>query len=123
MKALSIRQPYAELIISGKKKIEYRNWNTTFRGQFYVHAPEIIERDAIEIYKVHRSKLVTGAIIGKVTLYDVKHFTSDEALRIMYRYGFLLKKPQRFKKPIPFSGKQHFFEVSGAKLHRKIAKH
>jgi len=38
MKALSLKQPYAELILQGKKKIELRTWNTKFRGEFYIHA-------------------------------------------------------------------------------------
>lgn len=30
MKNLSIKQPFAELILRGKKKIELRKWNTKF---------------------------------------------------------------------------------------------
>jgi ASC-1-like (ASCH) protein len=37
-KCLSLRQPYAELIIAGRKTIEPRKWNTQFRGEFLVHA-------------------------------------------------------------------------------------
>ena len=34
-KCLSLREPYAELIIvSGRKTIELRKWNTRFRGEF-----------------------------------------------------------------------------------------
>ena len=36
-KCLSIRQRNAELIVSGMKTIELRNWNTRFRGEFLVH--------------------------------------------------------------------------------------
>jgi ASCH domain-containing protein len=38
VKALSIRQPWAWLIVNGWKNIENRNWNTSFRGRFLVHA-------------------------------------------------------------------------------------
>jgi hypothetical protein len=38
MKALSIRQPWAWLIVHGHKDIENRTWTTTFRGRFLVHA-------------------------------------------------------------------------------------
>ena len=37
-KCLSIRQPYADLIVSGRKTIELRKWNARFRGEFLVHA-------------------------------------------------------------------------------------
>lgn len=106
MKALSIRQPYAELILSGAKRIEYRNWNTTFRGRFYVHAPMIIEREAAELEKLDTSKLITGAIVGKATLWKVLHLRNVD-----YSYGFLLKDPKRLKKPIPYTGQLHFFDV------------
>ena len=32
MKALSIRQPWAELILQGRKTIELRTWKTSYRG-------------------------------------------------------------------------------------------
>ena len=38
MPALSIRAPWAWLIIHGKKRIENRDWNTGYRGRFLVHA-------------------------------------------------------------------------------------
>lgn len=38
MKALSIRQPWAWLILHGGKDIENRSWNTNFRGRFLIHA-------------------------------------------------------------------------------------
>ena len=37
-KALSIRQPWAALIVAGLKDIENRTWWTNYRGQFYIHA-------------------------------------------------------------------------------------
>ena len=46
MKALSIKQPYAELILQGKKKIELRKWNTNFRGEFLIHASKIPDLEA-----------------------------------------------------------------------------
>jgi hypothetical protein len=36
--ALSIRQPWAWLIVHGGKNIENRNWQTHFRGWFLIHA-------------------------------------------------------------------------------------
>lgn len=38
MKALSIRQPWAWLIVAGYKDIENRSWPTNFRGRVYIHA-------------------------------------------------------------------------------------
>ena len=38
MKAISIKQPWASLIIEGIKDIENRTWKTSFRGTVLVHA-------------------------------------------------------------------------------------
>lgn len=45
MKALSIRQPWAWLIVSGHKPIENRSWRTHFRGRFLIHASAGMTRD------------------------------------------------------------------------------
>ena len=39
MKCLSVSQPFADLIILGKKTIELRKWNTNFRGELLIHSP------------------------------------------------------------------------------------
>lgn len=38
MKAITICQPYAELIASGEKVIENRTWQTFYRGPLAIHA-------------------------------------------------------------------------------------
>jgi hypothetical protein len=38
-----------------------------------------------------------------------KHFAIEEFFR--YRYGFLLRKPQALRIPIPYKGSLGFFEV------------
>lgn len=45
MKALSIKQPWASLIVHGIKDIENRTWKTNFRGRIYVHASKINFKD------------------------------------------------------------------------------
>ncbi len=37
MKALSVRQPWAWLIVNGYKDVENRDWNTKLRGQIWIH--------------------------------------------------------------------------------------
>jgi hypothetical protein len=48
MKALSFKQPWAELVLQGKKKIEIRRWNTNFRGEFLIHASKSPDMDAMK---------------------------------------------------------------------------
>lgn len=38
MKALTICQPYAHLIVRGVKRVENRTWATNYRGRIYIHA-------------------------------------------------------------------------------------
>ena len=123
VKCLSLNQPYAELLVSGKKTIEVRRWNTNFRGQFLVHASKKINEEACNRLKIDPAKLVTGAIVGKANLYDVisyqsknsflkdknKHFASSNYGNP--KYGFLVNQTKRFEVPIPIRGKLGFFNV------------
>ena len=38
MKALTIKEPWATLIIDGYKKYEFRSWKTNYRGKLLIHA-------------------------------------------------------------------------------------
>ena len=121
MKCLSVCQPFAELIVQGKKTIELRKWNTKFRGEFLVHAAKNILIEDCKRMKIS-SSITTGAIIGKVKLTDVKKYESDKELRsdkkkhysssdiTKNKYGFILENPKKLRVPIPYSGKLNFFE-------------
>ena len=41
--ALSIRQPYVEMILTRKKRIEYRSRRTHVRGRVYLYAGKTYE--------------------------------------------------------------------------------
>lgn len=45
MKALSIRQPWAWLIVNGFKDIENRSWDTKYRGLVLIHASKGMTKD------------------------------------------------------------------------------
>ncbi|MCV0401937.1 MAG: ASCH domain-containing protein [Nitrosopumilus sp.] len=127
MKCLSVSQPFADLIISGKKSIELRNWNTNFRGEFLIHAPLKIRFEDSERLKMGR-KFVTGAIIGKVQIYDVKKYNSIKEIKSDQKFhfaskkfqnktfGFMLKNPKPFRIPIPWKGQLGFFDVDIPKI-------
>jgi hypothetical protein len=38
MKVLSVRQPWAWLLVAGRKDVENRTWNTKYRGPLLIHA-------------------------------------------------------------------------------------
>jgi hypothetical protein len=49
MKAISLWQPWASLIVSGAKKIETRSWNTNIRGRVAIHASQKRDRMSLEM--------------------------------------------------------------------------
>ena len=123
-KCLSLRQPFAELIVTGRKTIELRKWNTKFRGEFLIHASKSIDGQACKSYNIDASSLVTGAIVGSAVLYHVKLYQSKEefvadqkkhfatAAYMGHKYGFLLSDIKRFDKPIPEKGQLGFFKAN-----------
>ena len=122
MKCLSICQPFAELIVQGKKTIELRKWNTKFRGEFLVHAAKNVLTEDCKRFKISPEEISTGAIIGKVNLVDVKKYESDKELNkdkkkhhsvsdnTKNKYGFILENPKKLRVPIEYMGKLNFFE-------------
>ena len=79
MKFLSLKQPFAELLVSCKKTIEVRTWNTTFRGQFLVHASKNTNEEECKRLKMDHAKLVTGVIVGEYlnSKNSLSTFTND----------------------------------------------
>ena len=130
LKCLSVSQPFADLIISGKKIIELRNWNTNFRGEFLIHAPIKIRTEDCKRLKINK-KLVTGAIIGKAELYEVKKYNSVKEIKADQKFhlasknfhcktfGFMLKNVKSIRIPISCKGKLGFFEIDFPKIEIK----
>ncbi|QDI89718.1 ASCH domain-containing protein [Candidatus Nitrosopumilus sp. SW] len=116
-------QPFADLIILGKKTIELRKWNTNFRGELLIHAPLKIRKEDCKRLKIDK-KFVTGAIVGKVEIYDVKKYDTlkqvkeDQEFHLASKnfhdrtFGFLLKNPKSFRIPIPYKGQLGLFDVA-----------
>jgi len=128
MKALSIKQPWAELILQRKKTIEIRSWNTNYRGYFLIHASKKPEKDALKFYGFDVKDFLCGYIVGYAKLSDVIIYNSQEEfmkdlsrhLSIEIRkkypvYGFVLTDIHRIN-PIKYKGKLGFFEVSEIEL-------
>lgn len=72
---LSIHQPYAELIVQGRKLVENRTWKTPFRGILWIHAGKTdtrLSRNAFLTYP----EMKLGGIVGAVRLVDCLDFGS-----------------------------------------------
>lgn len=120
MKALSLKQPWAELILQGRKKIEVRKWSTNFRGKFLIHSSKIPDFDGMN--KFGFDNLPLGFILGEAELVDVKKYR-DESDFVKDRdkhlatwewgnNGFILENVKRVK-PISAKGKLNFWEADG----------
>ena len=117
MKALSLKQPWAELVVLGKKKVELRKWNTNFRCKFLIHASK--NPDKKNMKKFGFDDLLLGYIIGEAELVDVKKYVSSKELikdkdlhladESWGSYGFILKNVKRIK-PIKTKGALNFWE-------------
>lgn len=117
MKALSIRQPWAWLIINGYKDIENRNWPTNFRGRVYVHAGKKMDpgwfTDLLQEVTAQNIQLPDeyplGAIVGEVDI--IGCVTQSTSPWFRGPYGFLLRNPEAYENPIPYRGRLGFFNV------------
>lgn len=129
MKALSIRQPWAWLIVHGGKDIENRSWHTKYRGRFLVHASGGMTRDeyadgyrfALEcgVTDLPRyEELQRGGIIGSVELVD--SVDTSTSPWYMGQKAFVLRDP-KYLPFIPYRGQLQFFEVPNNLLPQGIA--
>ena len=117
MKVLSLKQPFAELVVSGKKTIELRNWNTKFRGKFFIHASKVPDSKCMKLFGYE--KLPVGVIVGEAELKEVKKYENDVehakdkdkhlANSVWGKYGFVLENAKR-SELVEAKGKLGFWE-------------
>ena len=102
-KAISVRQPYAELIMMGEKIIEYRTIPTNIRGRIYIYASNTLAKDEEDIRKTNKSveELPRGVLVGSVEIINCTGSKADG-------FSWHLEKPVRLetllkpvKKPQP----------------------
>lgn len=109
-RALSVRQPWADLITDGRKTIENRSWAPRYRGLLLVHASKTVDWTAVRRCMPGDYSPITGAIIGSVRLIDITTDGRESAWRDpIYRYGWVLAAAQRFADPIPYRGQCGLF--------------
>lgn len=122
MKAISIRQPWAWLIVNGYKDIENRSWDTKYRGMVLIHASKGMTIDQYQagleicnslppferIALPALEKLERGGIVGYAYITGT---TRDSASPWFFGpVGFNLTgaKPLPF---LPLKGRLSFFET------------
>ena len=126
--ALSLKQPWAALLVHGLKTIEVRNWPTGRRGRILIHAaripdhrPEAWDRLPLDL---HSAAKLVGGFIGEGELVNCveystpKEFAADQRFHLndsnwfepprLYGFKFTNLKPMSFR---PYSGWMRFFPV------------
>jgi len=130
-KAISIRQPWADLIINGYKRIENRGWYTKYRGPLLIHASKGFDHDCAEFAEdilTHdewyamlnkpKEEFQRGGIIGIANLVDVKLFEAEwhkptKDPWFVGKYGFVLGGARPLTEMYPLPGKLNIFDVVG----------
>jgi hypothetical protein len=113
--ALSIHQPWAWLIVAGHKDIENRSWPIYKQETLLIHAAKKIDLEELNWVRLHFPKIslpehfTTGAIIGQAEV--VGCVESHESEWFTGPYGFVLRNPIKYPKPIPYRGALGLFEV------------
>lgn len=130
MNALSIKQPWAWLIVQGIKDIENRKWDTDYRGPLLIHASKtwdeqgekwiwerILRRWSLPLRNLpHRDdpRIHYGALIGKVDLVDcIRRSRSGRPSSPWFYgpWGWMLRNAIEFQIPIPCRGQLGLFDV------------
>ena len=113
--ALSIRQPWTELILQGRKTIEVRTWATQYRGELWLHAGIQPETKALHRFNFLTHNLAFGALVGRCEIYDCIEFRDEtwgqwrtqhlnEGPLNRRQYAWFLRNPIRIL-PRPLKGR------------------
>jgi hypothetical protein len=137
MKILSVRQPWAWLIVAGHKDIENRKWYTNHRGPLLIHASKAMDPEDFPMQRewIKQSGIVIpedlprGAVVGAATLTDVHDWASPPYTgfvpgQVKYSpspwfegpFGFKMEYAVPFYEPIPYRGQLGIREASDANL-------
>lgn len=135
MKALTLYQPYANLVALGKKRIETRSWRTRYRGPLAIHASRSFPRWAqLLVEQEPFASALTGAdgrlpsiqdfprglviaVCGLVDVYriDPEYLPLEPELSFgIYapgRWAWRLENVQRVEPPVPAKGRIGLWEA------------
>jgi hypothetical protein len=122
--ALSIKQPWIDLIFRGVKDIEVREWRVARRGPILLHASNTIDWKTAELLGYDTATdLWRGGLVGIATIVDVIEFSRQTWLDLMSRhrvihppvrepvYGAVLSEVISFRTRIPCRGRRMLFPV------------
>ena len=123
MKVLTIKNPWAALIIEGYKKYEFRSWKTKYRGKILIHTSINPDKKAIDKFDNLNLNYQNGYIIGEAEIIDCIEVTKEfeeKLVRVnkqVYEmtigrggYAWKLENVVKYDKPIPIKGRLGLWE-------------
>ncbi len=134
LKALSVRQPQAALLVLGEKRIETRPRRTSFRGLVAIHASlsfPLADRQRCRwhpfSWPLHEAgyrdsgELPRGAIVGVVELYLCREIVTPDDCPLepelsfgdyaLGRFAWDVRNPRALKTPVPCRGQLGLWTV------------
>ena len=124
--ALSLTQPWASLVIDGRKHVETRSWKTRYRGPLAIHATREADHSACIEFGYDPATIPLRAVLGTARLVDCVQFLAlfppagrFGAEEMKYgdfspgRFGFVLESACKFAKPLPARGSFGLWEWLG----------
>jgi hypothetical protein len=112
-RALSIRNPWASLIMGGFKLIENRTWKTDHRGPILIHAGKLVDRLALpDAAQFIDTNAMPSGYLGTVDLVDVHWGGEHDCCGFWAQqnvFHWRLDNPQPFAEPIPGLGRLGLF--------------
>ena len=120
MKAITLWQPWASLIVDGLKHIETRPRPWYYNGPIAIHAGLHVDREACIRFGYNPDTIPVGAVLGKAFKQGLIHFENSVVGPnfvpdpygnfSLGRYGYPLVGIVKFEKPIPAKGHQGFWD-------------
>lgn len=128
MKALSLKQPWANMIVLKQKTIETRTWKTEYRGDLLICSSKSIDSNMVNLILNESSSMVSKSVLEKplgvalcvAELYDCVPMQTKHEVEAFCRiyhgaYSWMLRNVRRIKQ-FPVKGQLRFFDVDDEKI-------
>jgi len=110
---LSVKQPWAHLLVAGYKDCENRAWPTKIRGWVWIHASKTVDSAGyLACRREHgappKDVIPRGAVVGLVRIVDcVRRFDSVWAEREQFQ--FVVDRARALPAPVAAKGRLGFW--------------
>ena len=133
MKAISLQNPWAQLVVSGFKTVEAKTWTTDYRGELLIcskaRSDKSLEKAVLDVIEEETDLafeqsefFVNGAVLGKVQLVDIRPLTEDDLEKSWMDpaeleaaetplYAWVFDNAEPIAEPIEVKGKPRLFDV------------